>query len=1038
MDTAAPSTVVGTSNASGKSSSTEVTRDISPALRSDSLPPSAATNNNPKRLLPKASPLRPFGGSGRSLVNRKIPRHPNLSTRTTAKRSLSVDARIKTEPQTTTDPVELEQTLFEQRLCEDPQGVGVRKINKFGKSTLRYVKCEIPAKSSSRSVGNYHRHNHKAEEVRSLTWGRKKEVQVPLTSFTHVRKGKTTERTNKNACPSSKLLSLISTDSHHPVLDIEAPTSMDRDKFARAFARFLQVPLVEERTNTTESAETPLLLHVEEKKDDSQFESSPPQPPPKNKSPTTQQSMQSSTNRESTTGRDDSAVSFSNNTPVRSAAATDDNNTGSLKERAIVSLVPNGGANEDEGGSHLSSLTGQGFDQELVEELHTALTELRAELEESRAEAARAVKVAEQAIQSAEQSDSVEWQNTVTHKAAEAAAIAQKRSVVALQKQRVAEDRLDGERRAASFWRKQAEVAEEEAGALQTRAAAAEVQRAAAEQQLEYERRMAAEQIARLKGRFGASNLTQSRGLEEAMQKNRELEMELEEAQRTMENRSKDEPVSSPRNLKIPLFGRMRKASLTDSDAESLLARDIATSCSNDASERHPNTQVSSGSVPTELYLQLQEEALHLRHEFELLKKSTADHLEKLPGSADRWASQISQVMLSSQTEVTRLQEKLALESAARRKILHEVQDLRGSIRVYCRPRPNGPNGRLTLPSQETIMLKQSDDMEMGTSFEFDRVFDPQTKQQEVFAEIEEVCLGVLDGYRICLMALGPEGCGKTSTMIGKPESNHGIKFLTLKQLFSIAKQRDDRYKDKFSLSIVEVFNERLIDLVSATPTGGERGQQVNAQLRSNRKKKTPSVATDDDTTNKQSRLEIRTDVNGETIVQGATTLDVDSFEDVELIWKECVDTRARKAEELGMKLSEYEASCHLIITVKVLSTNITTGVTTAGKIQFADLAGVVIENTDDSPSDWKFSNRSLETLRECVEARIQFERSVPYRTSTLTHLLRDNLEADTKMIVIACVSAEKVEQSLATLKFASRMRRVFIGRATRHTVTAP
>ena len=138
------------------------------------------------------------------------------------------------------------------------------------------------------------------------------------------------------------------------------------------------------------------------------------------------------------------------------------------------------------------------------------------------------------------------------------------------------------------------------------------------------------------------------------------------------------------------------------------------------------------------------------------------------------------------------------------------------------------------------------------------------------------------------------------------------------------------------------------------------------------------------------------------------------------------------------MKLSEYEASCHLIITVKVLSTNITTGVTTAGKIQFADLAGVVIENTDDSPSDWKFSNRSLETLRECVEARIQFERSVPYRTSTLTHLLRDNLEADTKMIVIACVSAEKVEQSLATLKFASRMRRVFIGRATRHTVTAP
>ena len=46
-------------------------------------------------------------------------------------------------------------------------------------------------------------------------------------------------------------------------------------------------------------------------------------------------------------------------------------------------------------------------------------------------------------------------------------------------KQRLAEERLDGEKRAAAFWRNQAEVAEDDAGRLQTRAAAAEVQRAA-------------------------------------------------------------------------------------------------------------------------------------------------------------------------------------------------------------------------------------------------------------------------------------------------------------------------------------------------------------------------------------------------------------------------------------------------------------------------------------------------------------------------------------------------------------------------------
>ena len=32
-------------------------------------------------------------------------------------------------------------------------------------------------------------------------------------------------------------------------LDIEAPTKLDRDKFARAFARFLNIPLVEAGEN---------------------------------------------------------------------------------------------------------------------------------------------------------------------------------------------------------------------------------------------------------------------------------------------------------------------------------------------------------------------------------------------------------------------------------------------------------------------------------------------------------------------------------------------------------------------------------------------------------------------------------------------------------------------------------------------------------------------------------------------------------------------------------------------------------------------
>ena len=186
------------------------------------------------------------------------------------------------------------------------------------------------------------------------------------------------------------------------------------------------------------------------------------------------------------------------------------------------------GDGADDEASDVSSLTGAGFDQEIVEELHLALNDLKQQLEESRAEAARAVKVAEQAIQSAENSSSKDWNSTVTHKAAEAAALAQKKSAEAMAKQRIAEERLEGERKNAAFWRKQAETAEEEAGALQTRAAAAEVQRAAMSEALEAERRKVALLTSSMKHRASSTELHQREALESALERNRHLELELE------------------------------------------------------------------------------------------------------------------------------------------------------------------------------------------------------------------------------------------------------------------------------------------------------------------------------------------------------------------------------------------------------------------------------------------------------------------------------------------------------------------------------
>ena len=201
--------------------------------------------------------------------------------------------------------------------------------------------------------------------------------------------------------------------------------------------------------------------------------------------------------------------------------------------------VQNTPGNDTDNHSHVSSLTG-GVDQEIVEELHQAIIELRSELDASRAEAARAVKVAEQAIQSAENCTSSDWNSTVTHKAAEAAAQAQKKSAEAIARARMAEERLAAERKSTSFWRRQAQASEEEAGSLKTRSAAAQVKQAVMMEELASERRKAARMFHSLKSEFVTAEKKQEEEISVVQEQKRKFELELEESREQLERKEEE------------------------------------------------------------------------------------------------------------------------------------------------------------------------------------------------------------------------------------------------------------------------------------------------------------------------------------------------------------------------------------------------------------------------------------------------------------------------------------------------------------------
>ncbi len=959
-----------------------------------------------------------------------------------------------------------EQALFVQKLCDDSMGVAIRKINQYGKSSLRYVKCvrvedltdiclsgNRSDTSGSRgrrwSMGNstgkatassYSLTSQLEPGTKVLVWGKKKDIQMPLDRIVAIRKGKTTDKARRSTCPANRIFSIITDDPVHPSLDIEAPSQTDRDKCAQAFSLFLSLPLeaLEEsrRENQLDNSDFVKdgLPDDGPKKLTRDHSGYPPLPP-------------------STASAHGKGESSHHSSSHRSSEMHESSSNLHSSSAKIVSLVPvntDGTKNiESADGSVVSSLTGHGFDQELVEELHNALNELRSELQESRAEAARAVKVAEQAIQSAEKNNSQEWQNTVTHRAAEAAAMAQKRSAEAMAKQRLAEERLESERRSAQFWKKQAELAEQEAGKLHTRAAAAEVQRMAIEERFESETRVVMSQLEAISQRYKNYDQHQKDSLEGAVARNRALELELEMLRRELGDRGHDEANEKPSGKRKMAFGRKKKA-------EEKLPLSSAAAVDPDAYSRQMSNQPSAEQLRN---LQAQSELF--RRQFELLRKTTADELAQLSKDSLPWAEQVMKVVEIQKNEVSRLVDKLAVESAARRKLLHEVQDFRGSVRVYCRPRaPSNGEGLLSFPSQDTVTVEKDSS---PLCFEYDRVFDTSTSQQDIYEEMEEVCLSALDGFNVCTICYGSTGSGKTHTILGDAVvrdgeltiENHGLQFRSMKQFFDISSERSDRYKDTFTLSIIEVHNERLCDLLVGTPAGDNRGKIITAE---NSASKTNQKAIRDDqedanSSGRQVKLEIRTDVHGETVVQGAVSLRVESFVDFCSICSCCVKARVKKLMELGTNVAEHESSSHIIATIHVHSINIATGLGSRGKLQFVDLAGSDLISTssnagDDNPistnsrylsKGLRFAHRSIETLSEVVDARIHFARSVPYRNSTLTHLLLDSLESDTKVQLIACVSnnEEDSEETIATLRFASEMRKVIIGKPTKHTISA-
>lgn len=358
--------------------------------------------------------------------------------------------------------------------------------------------------------------------------------------------------------------------------------------------------------------------------------------------------------------------------------------------------------------------------------------------------------------------------------------------------------------------------------------------------------------------------------------------------------------------------------------------------------------------------------------------------------------------------------QKLIKEETERRVLFNKYQELKGNIRVMCRVRP--PLGAreddrvdMSFPddktSAEIVLAGPEERSSLGVvsrknyPFEFDRVFMPASRNEEIFGEISQLVQSALDGYNVCIFCYGQTGSGKTHTMSSDdgmiPRATHMI-------YDTISKLKEKSWEYTMEGCFVEVYNEELNDLL----VPNERNSK---------------------------KLEIRHDeARKQTTITNCKTVRLSSPDVVETMLSEAQKNRSVAAT----KANERSSRSHSIFILKLVGKNLATGEQCEGTLNLVDLAGSErlkhSQAEGDRMKETQNINKSLSCLGDVIEALGRGSGHIPYRNSKLTHLLQYSLGGNSKTLMFVMVSPLEVhlKETLTSLRFATKVHNTHIGTA--------
>ncbi|KAM3861100.1 kinesin-like protein KIF25 [Diretmus argenteus] len=431
--------------------------------------------------------------------------------------------------------------------------------------------------------------------------------------------------------------------------------------------------------------------------------------------------------------------------------------------------------------------------------------------------------------------------------------------------------------------------------------------------------------------------------------------------------------------------------------------------------------------------------------------------------------------------------ERCRAERQRRRELHNAVVELRGNIRVHCRVRPVLPFDHVQSStstsrpvSSEEVVHAVSDDtvlvncLKTGSPvqskmFEFERVHGPEDSQDAVFEEVKPLLTSLLDGYNVCIMAYGQTGSGKTHTMMGSrpveetSASQQGIIPKAAAELFRLISEKPAE-SHQVEVSVVEVYNNEVFDLLARDEQGGAMGQrrdvittssgtslvtsltyepvcntsevmQVISSVLKFRARCPTLVHTD----SSRSHLIVTLTISSKSPNALALARRLQSAKkDMQRSTQEFWSPRCRRANPAARhssgELSASPASSPCLSPSYSPCPSPRHSISQAPfktKLQLVDLAGSECVGMSGATGAalWETSciNRSLSALSDVLGALAEQRPHVPYRNSKLTHLLQDAIGGDAKLLVMLCVSPTQrfITESLQSLGFGNRARQV-------------